>query len=124
MTTRGKKKKERVVEKRNTKNKGSRATDRIYISSTTACRHLAATYSSQASVYTARSWTYQEERKNCMNAQSVNPVSVRRNSPAGLVLANGSPTGSAARAGRMESQKILAMRLGCAHTHNTVHVIG
>ena len=76
----------------------------------------AATYSSQASVYTARSWTYQEERKNRMNAQSVNPVSVRRNSPAGLVLANGSPTGSAATTGRTESQKILALRLGCTHT--------
>jgi hypothetical protein len=67
-------------------------------------------------VYTAKSWTYQEERKNRMNAQSVNPVSVRRNSPAGLVLANGSPTGSAATSGRTESQKILAAWLGCTHT--------
>jgi len=105
-TTRRKKK---VVEKEGKKKKDQELR-------TVYTFHLlpAATYSSQASVYTARSWKYQEERKNRMNAhQSVNPVSVRRNSPAGLVLANGSPTGSAATNGRTENQKILAVRLGC-----------
>jgi len=114
-TTRRKKK---VVEKEGKKKKDQELR-------TVYTFHLlpAATYSSQASVYTARSWKYQEERKNRMNAhQSVNPVSVRRNSPAGLVLANGSPTGSAATNGRTENQKILAVRLGC--THDTVLVIG